>query len=252
LNKLVNFRCIGGLIGADGLRVKRGLIFRSGQLHKLFEEDIARLKGHGINIVIDLRTAPEISGAPNDEIEGANYINIDIMANITERFLSRDDWIKALNPKQAVEGMLQVYNSFIADPVAKAGFADFLRAIATARGPVLFHCYAGKDRTGFAAALILKILGVSIECVLTDYLVTNIERAQANQKYIEEYRKKGLSEEQLSGLEIAYSVQADFLESAFAAINSEYGDFDNFLKQGLGIDQELICQLRKKYLEDFA
>ncbi|MDR2166710.1 MAG: tyrosine-protein phosphatase [Clostridiales bacterium] len=249
MNKLVNFRCIGGAAALDGRRVKKGLLLRSGQLYKLLEEDATRLKDHGIGIIIDLRTAPEIAGAPNDEIAGARYVNIDIMANVTERFLNRNEWIKALNPEQAVDGMLLVYKAFTADAVARRGFADFLRTLADAEGPVLFHCYAGKDRTGFAAALILKILGVSWEYTLKDYLLTIEERREYNSKYIEEYRKKGLSEEQLAGLEIAYSVQADFLESAFEAIDRDFGDFDNFLTEGLGLDEALIQKLREKYLE---
>ncbi|MCL2170193.1 MAG: tyrosine-protein phosphatase [Defluviitaleaceae bacterium] len=248
MNKLINFRCIGGVGSSCGRTVKRGLLLRSGQLTGLFDEDTAKLKSHGISVVVDLRTAPEISGAPNDDF-GAQYINIDILEAGTERFINREGWIQALNPAQAVEGMLAVYEAFVDDPTALQAFGRFLHTLADAPGPVLFHCFAGKDRTGFAAALILKILGVSMECVMKDYMLTVEERKEDNARHIAQYREKGMSEEQLEGLEIAYTVQPLFLESTFEKINEKFGDFDNFIKKGLGASQDLLEKLKEKYLE---
>jgi len=247
-NTLINFRCIGGLKAGDGRFVRQGLLLRSGQLTQLDDEGLKRLGVHGVSLVIDLRTAPEIAAAPNDDISGAAYINIDILEAVTQRFVNREEWIKALNPEQATASVLDVYGIFATDPTSRAAFGHFLHALADASGPVLFHCFAGKDRTGFAAALILKVLGVSMDRIFDDYMKTKQERKEANRRDIENYRKKGLSEEQLAGLEIAYCVQSQFLEHTFNAIEEEFGSFENFIKKGLGIDQDLIEKLRDKYL----
>jgi len=249
LNKLINFRCIGGVQGHDGRLVKTGLLLRAGQLFQLDEESVKRLADYKIDVIVDLRTAPEILRAPNDEIAGARSVSIDILEAGTEHFVNRDQWIRALNPKQAVDGMNLVYAAFVKDETAKLALSRFLHTLLEAEGAVLFHCYAGKDRTGFAAALLLRILGVNMDCIMHDYLLTVEERKEHNKAQFEQYRQKGLSEEQLAGLAIAYSVLPQFLEYAFEQIDESYGSFENFIKKGLGIDQDLVEKLRDKYLE---
>lgn len=114
----------------------------------------------------------------------------------------------------------------------------------------LFHCAAGKDRTGFGVALVLKILGVDEEYIFIDYLKTNEERIDENKKIENKYREKGLSENELKALKIAYSVEYDFLNCSFKEIKKQYGDFDNFLKEGLKIEEDFIENFREFFLEN--
>jgi len=171
------------------------------------------------------------------------------MKAATADFLNREEWLRKMNPEVAMETMRLVYTAFVDNATARAGFGDFLRLLCDADGPVLFHCYHGKDRTGFAAAIILKILGVGTDCILTDYMKTVEDRKQENLERLEQYRQMGMNEEQLAGIAIAYTVQPKYLELAFEVIDAEFGSFENFLKNGLNIDQETLTKLREKYLE---
>ena len=248
MSKLVNFRDLGGLAAAGGKKVRFGRLFRSAEPVGLLAEDVEMLKDHGITLIVDFRSPIEAAEAPVDTIDGVSYVNFDVLADKMIKWENTMQWAAGLSPDTAEATMLGDYKAFIRMTSSQKGFGDFLRACAKAEGAILFHCAAGKDRTGFAAAIILKILGVSDEDIYADYLKTLEERKEANVQIIEKYRKTGLGESQLAALSAIYGLKREYLDTAFAVINEEYGNFENYITQGLGITSEEVQRIKELYL----
>ena len=249
---LTNFRDLGGLSGYEGKKIKEKLILRSGEPVGLSDDDLVKLtEVYGVAHIIDFRSEKEISIKPVDDIKGATYINIDIMANHMKQDIpSFEEIVKNLKAGVTDEFMTQVYTDFVLSDDAKIGYRKFIDLLLNPQGAFLFHCFAGKDRTGWGAVIILKILGVSNEDIIADYLATNERRKAANDKLIDEYRAKGFSDEQLSYLEEMMSVKAAYIETAFNVVKENFKNFDNYLMQMLNVTDEEIAKLRELYLVD--
>ena len=219
---LVNFRDLGGISAVDGKKIKPNRLLRSGELVQLDEASFATLSKHNLKTLIDFRSAYEVEKAPVNigKLADVNYVNYDIMADAKENMASQETWLKHLDPNHADAMMKGLYREFAVSSAARDGYAQFIRTcVSNSDGAVLFHCAAGKDRTGVGAAIILKILGATDEDILQDYLKTNDERKEANERVFEEYSQKGLTESQLAAFAILYSAKQEYLESAFEAID---------------------------------
>jgi len=250
MNKLINFRDLGGLATTNGKKLRSKRLLRAGQPVNLLPEEIIMLQDHGLALIVDFRSAFEVENEPVDIIDGVEYVNLDVMADVAMNWADPKEWTKKLIPEFADSEMESNYTSFIHTASSQIGFAEFLRHCANMpEGAILFHCAAGKDRTGFAAAIILKILGIADEDIYTDYMRTLQERKEANLKVIEKYRAYGLSESQLEALATMYGVKQTYLAAAFAAIDEKYQSFNNYIEQGLGISADDIARIREYYLE---
>ena len=249
MNKLVNFRDLGGTPTICGKKVKKGLLFRSGHLHDLSFEEISNLEELGLHTIIDFRTTKEIANTPNAIVPNTKYANISIYTSSTKVFVAWSDWIKDINAQKAEANMFELYEYFVKDQDTRTAFGGFLRLLADIDGPALFHCFAGKDRTGFAAAILLYILGVAMDDILEDYMQTAKEREATNAAAIRALKAEGLSQDQLEGIAIAYTVKEAYLQNAFNIMNQQHGSFDDFVKNGLGIKKDLIEVLKDKYLD---
>jgi protein-tyrosine phosphatase len=246
---LVNFRDLNGMPTKDGRKLKEKRLLRSGEAVQLDEEAVATLMEHDLKIIVDFRSAYEAENAPADKIPGVSYVNYDIMADANENMASQENWLKHLDPNNADIMMKKLYHAFAVSPSSRNGYAQFIKTcLSCDEGAVLFHCAAGKDRTGLGAAIILKLLGVSDEDIFHDYLKTNENRKEANEHILEGYRQKGLTEAQLDALSMLYSAKKEYLESAFNAIESEYGSFENYIENGLSINSSEIESLKHLYL----
>lgn len=251
MKTLVNFRDLGGLTGHNGRKIKAKRLLRSAELMNLHEEDKNRLiEEFGLKQIVDFRSTNEVQTRPNDHFEGVSSHLINVMKDTEENMASLEGMTSHLDPTKADHFMTDLNRQFITMNSAQEGFRNFFRAcLNLEEGATLFHCAAGKDRTGFGAALLLKTLGVSEEDIYADYLKTVEMRAAANEKILAEYRAKGLNESQLEALRTFYSVKQEYLEAAFGEIAKTYGNFENYLSQGLQITEEEIASLRQLYLE---
>jgi len=250
--QLTNFRDLGGFIGFNGTTVKNKLLFRAGQPVGLSEADVEKLKNEYLLAhIIDFRGASEVTKYPIDDIEGVKYLNIDILASHMQdekNVPCLEDILKNLKPGYADNFMNKVYVDLVDCEDASSGYRAFLRYLIENDGSTMFHCYAGKDRTGWGAAILLKILGVSDEDIFADYLKTVEGRKEANSMIIEGMRAKGLTEGQLKDFECMMSVKTLYLRTALNTVEEKYGDFENYLKFALEINDEEIQILRSKYL----
>ncbi len=113
----------------------------------------------------------------------------------------------------------------------------------------MFHCTAGKDRAGFAAALVLRILGVPKERVIEDYLLTNVFTEKETEKILWQIRLASFFQADTDNIRQLLGVEERYIVAAFDAIESEWGSFDRYVSEGLGISAEEIARLRSIYLE---
>jgi protein-tyrosine phosphatase len=242
---LPNARDLGGYPAAGGLAVRDGLLLRSEALTNATPEDVAALVGLGVDVVIDLRGESEIATFGKGPWTGprAHLPTADLTQAIFGRMVKAGPAGEPLAEDEVVQVMIEMYRQFVAEESCRAAFAAALALITrqVTRGtPILFHCTAGKDRTGWLSAIVLSALGVDREIVTADYLLTNERAAEGRGA---ESRAKLLA--LLSGLvgerqPVAplLDVRREYLDAAFDQAEAEYGSMDAFLRDGLGADVE--------------
>ena len=247
VREITNWRSLGGNVGADGRKVKGGLLFRCGQLYNLtaYQKEQVQNK-YQIRRVFDFRGEEERKQYPDYLWSGLDYVVIDVLKDAQVNQASVDEIISANN--QAEEDMLTTYEELALQNSAQKGYHQFLLTLINDPVPTAFHCFAGKDRTGVAAALILKSLGVSDEQIFADYLKTIKARKQENQAILD-YLRDQLTCSQLEDVAVALTVQKSYLERYFKAIKQNYGDFDNYLIKGLDLPLDFKTKMRQIYLE---
>ncbi|WP_354685988.1 tyrosine-protein phosphatase [Cupriavidus necator] len=235
-----NARDLGGLIGAAGRRVRHGRLYRSGNPALASAADLERLHALGLDMVVDFRSPGEKS--PDEAGFGQRFHWVAVP--VLEGNMAMDvlmPRLRASTPAQMDAFMLEVYRDF---PVRyRAAFGGFMQ---TAQGgkTLLFHCTAGKDRTGFASLLLLAALGVAQDDILVNYLESNRRNAQFNQAALARMAQFGVSAEVMTPL---LEVRASYLEASMQAIEREWGSVDRYLCDALQVD---VAQLRGHYLAD--
>jgi protein-tyrosine phosphatase len=236
--------------------IRTGLVFRAPALGRLTDDDVAALGRLGLTDLLDLRHGSEIETAPPDRLPaGPQVAHIPIydpahpmFTYLSAVLLGHD---LSAYAELAVEGtpsaMLAVYRWFVNAPAARTAFATAVRRIAAASGPVLYHCSAGKDRTGWLSAVLLGALGVERSVIVEDYLLTNEVTARDNEKLFEILgSRRGVPAEVLRPV---ISVAPDYLDEAYATVKAEHGTFDRYLRDGLGLDEAELAALRSRLLD---
>ena len=247
-SKLDNFRDLGEIASSDGRKIVSGRLLRSGDLSKLTDEDVLILKEkyHLLNIV-DLRTENERLESPDCIIQGTRYLSLDFFAN--ESAGKATGSVGQFKEMQSVEQihtkMEELYASFITDINVRRKIYEFLQLlIQTKSGATLFHCFAGKDRTGITAAVILTVLGVARERIIDDYLETNKLRQKANEIIIDSMKEAGHPEPVEEAVRAALSVEQQYVETSYEMAEKEYGSFEEYISRGIGLEKgawEKLC-----------
>lgn len=244
---LVNFRDIGGIRVPSG-ELQPGYFFRSGQIAGISKEQTAFLQDQcRIRDVYDFRSTDEVKQAPDSAISGAKYYHIDILSDKTSNGASLGAMITDGN--QVHENMLKTYESIVLSQSAQQGYHDFMTDLLADDAPILFHCFAGKDRTGFAAAVILKVAGADDQQIMDDYLLTNQLRVKANEDLLNRFKNE-MNQQQLDNLHTALLVDADYLRHANDVLLEHFGSFDGYLKNGLDLPSDYVARFREKFVTD--
>ncbi|MCT3399939.1 tyrosine-protein phosphatase [Lentilactobacillus hilgardii] len=243
--ELTNFRTLGGYPAADG-RIKDGLLYRGGQIADLDQNQILYLKDKlAISRVVDFRSQAERKQYPDSVWGGVDYDAIDVLVDAKKSGVSIEGMIN--NAGDISQVMLATYAQLVTSPSAQKGYHQFMTALVDDPKPTFFHCFAGKDRTGVAAALILKTAGVSDNDIFEDYLKTNESRKKANEQIIHQLADK-LTTGQQKALSQALVVDRRYLQHFFVTINQQYGHFENYLKEGLGLEKGFVPEFRHQYV----
>jgi protein-tyrosine phosphatase len=231
-----NFRDLGGYPAKNGRTLRWRQIFRSNHLGHVTAADTAVLRGLGLRNAFDFRGTGERVAAVCGLTEIAVHslpIEPTVVASLRARLTAGTGLSKA----DALDVMRDSYRNYVRynTPNFRALFAHLLED----RAPLVIHCTAGKDRTGFACALILHVFGVPEDVIAEDYLLTN-----------RFYRRDPSASIDLPDevRQVLGSVEASFLGAAFDTIRREYGDLESYFSEGLGLGPRERASLEANYL----
>jgi len=253
--QVANFRDLGGHATRDGRRVRRGRLYRSGHLGHATARDVEILASLELRRVFDFRTETDIAFDGRDRLPpGVEHVQLpmpdpavgdDIRAKIETVIESRGpDALEDLFGAGRAEAMMERSAAGLVRE-RRRPYAGFLAALAQPDAvPALFHCSAGKDRAGWAASVVLLALGVDEDEVVEQYLLSN----RAAEEILE--RQRGLGRDLWSELlRPLLEVRRSYFEASFEAVRVEWGGFERYLREGLGIGDPQREQLRENLLE---
>lgn len=241
LQGAINFRDLGGYTTSDGRHVKWKTIYRSADISKLTPADLDTLQARHIWYDIDLRGVAESTKAPDRKNPGTDYILCPAGSDSLNAQMQRN----MFQTRNGDSMMLTWYtNTAYLSARYQPFFAKLLALPDT--DALVFHCTAGKDRTGIGAALLLYALGVPYPTIVEDYTATNYYRSQDNgrslQSMVSQYH---LDEGVARSMNAA---KAEYLNATFDAIRRQYGSIDHYLEAELGLTPDKREQLKNKFL----
>jgi protein-tyrosine phosphatase len=250
--RIANFRDLGGHRTEDGRLLPRGRLFRSGHLGHASESDRTILASFGLRKVFDFRTASDITLDGHDQLpEGAVSIRLpmpdpaqgqDIREILEE---SGPDRLHEFFGDGKAEAMMRGSAAGLVRE-RREPYGQFLRALAEPDAfPALFHCSAGKDRAGWAGSVVLLTLGVPEEEVIEQYLLSN----RAAEQIIERQATHG-REVWSDVLRPLLEVRREYIEASFEAVREDWGDFEGYLEEGLGVTREQRDAIRRNLLDE--
>ncbi|MEE4288141.1 MAG: tyrosine-protein phosphatase [Erythrobacter sp.] len=246
-----NLRDYGGWAVPGGARVKRGLLYRSGQHFEASDADLESLQRLGIATIIDLRGLSERTKFPCRR-----------HADFAARVIAHEGETSSSPPHEgggggvtmtadlAYQRMISVYTRMPANPAMITMFTRYFEALDPgASGEVggsLVHCFAGKDRTGIAASLLLHVLGVARDDIVAEYLRTN----DAPTKHVLERQSLPRMRQVYAGFEDAalanlIDVRPEYIETYFTTVEDAHGSIDAYLEDRLGVDEQRKARLRE-------
>jgi protein-tyrosine phosphatase len=229
-----NFRDLGGYPTVDGRVVRTGLVYRSGALHALTEDDHDRLRELGVRVAVDLRPPEEQAAEPTN----APFLQILSVP------LMRGD--RTSDPSALANGdsyLRDRYREILLDRAADIG--TILTSFTQDEGlPAVIHCAAGKDRTGVVAAVLLLALGVDEATVLDDYELTSEYAAAARvQELTSKLSGSGLPPAVIAGL---LGTSRSGLADALTVLRDEYGSVESYLLSAAGMAPTDLATVRDR------
>lgn len=231
---VLNFRDMGGYETVDGRTTRWGMLLRSADLTELSDADMQIVDELGISWICDLRSDFEVLKRPSPIIGKAINTNIPFMSHANP-----EEMLKVSHDMKAVYKAM-ILNTDKCSLILK----ELLRED---RNTSLFHCAAGRDRTGVVCGLILLTLGVPRDVVIQDYNLTDLALEDIMQRVIANFEDSEQIE-QLQKISKTDLINTNLLQAAFEAVDQNYGTFENYLSEGLGISEEDRLLLKNKYL----
>jgi len=232
-----NFRDLGGYTGLDGRRVRWRTLFRADHLAGLSAADLDVLQGLKLARSADFRGKMESAHLAYEWPGIARHALI-VEPTVVQRASALIAAGNDLTAAHAEELMQDTYRSFVHDYAPR--FAQLFQLLLDSQDPLVFHCTAGKDRTGWAAALLLTALGVDEDTVMQDYLLTN-----------QLYQRPAATFAPMPAevMDVLWRVQASYLAAATDMVRADFGGMEGYLRDALGIDSAARERLAALYLE---
>lgn len=251
LPSLPNFRDLGGIPTRDGRHLRPRTVFRSQDFEHASTDDLQQLADAGLSLVCDLRSPKETERSPNRWLPGHAPDNLAMGITTDLRALQggmRQYLREHPNAQGVTYGMMDTYRNMPA-AFAKALPVMFDRMLDEDKLPVVIHCHAGKDRTGFTCAVLLTALGVSPDDIMEDYLLSaqRVDAAQLTQNLTLYLEELGLPND-AEVMAPAISVQPDFLRAALEVVDRDYGGLPRYIEQVAGLTHQRRERLQARLL----
>ena len=255
----LNARDLGGIPAADGLRVQSGRLIRSGELSRLSPNDERYLRSIGLHTVIDLRTDNERELKSDRQIDGVLYMHLPVIEGLLPgitresiedpyKAFSRPDYAEKLG-SNGFAVMRSLYPLLVESDSAIKNYSRFFRLLESSeQGAVLWHCAMGKDRAGIASALILHVLGASMDSIVEDYLLTGTRCADEIRSATEACREFTNDDRVIESVYWLNTTSEEYLAAAFDTMVRMCGSVDEYIRQKLGVTEERKQRLRRNYL----
>jgi len=240
-----NLRDLGGLPTTDGRTVRTGRLFRGGYLCDLDGPSLATVESVGLRTIVDLRRPDEIEQRPHPDLPGTEVVHVSVSADDNE-FVVLANLME--HDPDAIPGPDLITEYFRNSVRTRLDRYRLVFDLATDpdRHPLLFNCTAGKDRTGFVGGVLLRLLGVPAEVAIDDYLLSNDLRRPWLQEREDIHRLRiaerlgvdpdDVPDDQMANSRAMMWCHAEYLEAAYATVNEEWGSWEAFRRDGLGID----------------
>jgi protein-tyrosine phosphatase len=254
-----NARDLGGYPTVDGRRVRRGLLYRASALNRLSDAEVDLVAGLGLSCLIDFRHPREIEMVGADRLPAPPPVRLeslplfdpdhDVFTAVSLVLAGKagPEVLTMLDGDGAVQAMHAIYRWFVRAPLAGQTFGAVLRMIASGDPlPLLFHCTAGKDRTGWLSVLLLRVLGVPPDLVRHDYLLTNTRNAASVSVLLDRAGRRLPDPNVLLPL---LQAREDYLDAGLVEVDRAYGSFDRYLDKALGLDAGVLDGLRALLVE---
>ena len=241
-----NTRELGGYKTTEGKSVKWGMLFRSDKLSDISETDQKYLQALGIEKIVDFRSEEEKTEDPDVIPAGISYVEMPISVDGAMRS-KIEAVLKGETDKEVESFLIDANREFVTNYTGV--YENFLRGLIDEDAPTLFHCTAGKDRAGFAAAITLIALGVSKADVINDYMKTNAFTQERIEEILGQIKLMSLYQADVEILRPLLGVEQIYIETAFKTAEEKYGSLENFIRVGLNISDADIKKLRNKFLE---
>lgn len=248
-----NFRDLGGYPTMAGKTVRSHRVLRSGRMNDLSERDQDYLARYGLRLDLDFRSRAETVTAPDRLPDGVTYdhtpVFVDdetkVSANIVEL---RKQY--STDPLAGFKNMINTYHNLVQEPTAQQAYRHFFdQLLANETGALLFHCAAGKDRTGMGAVYLLTVLGVDPVTIRQDYLASNNYLTGEILRMTNEAKAAGGTPELVATTRSLCSVTNEYLDAAMLLINHDYGSLPHYLATVIGVTPAQQRDLQALYLE---
>ena len=227
------------------------MLFRSGQLHS--DDSAQVLADLGVETVFDLRSTDEVDAAPDLVPDGTVIVNLDVLAASEQRIathladLFEDPALvgSVLRSGVVEEHYKATYRHLVTLGSARSSYAAMFSSLAELDRPALFHCTAGKDRTGWAAVALLTLLGVDSDTVTADYLSSSRPVIESFRVVFDRFEEAGGDPDLLRPV---FAVSESYLGAAQETVRDEFGGIEGWFRDGLGLDGATLSALRSRLL----
>lgn len=250
LRGIHNFRDYGGY-AARGGRLRRGVLWRSGQHCDASPEDLDVVHELGLGTVFDLRGDSERAANPclrHQDFAGEVLFHPGETASEHGRAVHEEAARGVVTAEDARKAMLRLYEQLAYREVLVGTFRLYLKTLATRDAPSLLHCLAGKDRTGVAAAIVHSVLGVHHDDIVADYLLTNTAgdaeaRIAAGARHVRSGFGRSMDD---AAVRVLMGVEAAFLDRAFKSMTERHGSVEGYARDMLGLTPEMLAGLEAR------
>ena len=264
MENIENFRDLGGISTLDNKKVKEGKLFRCADLSSATENDIKKIKQLGIDTIVDFRSTNEALAKKDPEIENIKYYHINLIKDRLDGVERKDkednfyEWMIEQSydyPDRFSDQMIKNYSTLISEEYPLNGYRIFFDILLDEKNDkILWHCSAGKDRTGIAAILILEALGAEKDQIYENYLETN-EHLKRSVYEVKEIVKRLAGyhknyEAIQNSFAKAMSASKDFIDNCYRTMVEKSGTPQIYLQEYLGIDENDRKKLKEKFCED--